>query len=109
MRRQASQLSTIGARIAGVLFGLFLGRWAFALISARQGLSFLEKTEASARNGVTTATQGTVVPDPAVPLGSVFSDVSFAFGVLVGLMALVVLVVALFPWERWARRGHKAP
>jgi len=91
------------ARAAGIGAALYLARWAWVLMGVRAGLSFLDQQGESARHTVPVLT-----PGETVPLGDVWSDVGMAFGVLIAVMALVLFVVSVFPYQRWANRKKTA-
>jgi len=102
-----SKLSWLG-RGAGVAIGLALLWWSAVLIRSGGGFAFLERTDASGRLAVTTATAGAIAPASPPNLAATFGDVGVAFGGLMALGAVVVLGASVFPYEWLRRRAERA-
>jgi hypothetical protein len=91
------------ARAVGIGAALYLGRWAWVLMGVRTGLHLLDQQDASARRSVSALN-----PGETVPLSDVWADVGMAFGVLIAVMAVVLFVASVFPFQLIAKRKKPA-
>lgn len=92
------------ARALGLALGGFIGWWSQAVLRASGGFLVLHTLGAEGRETVSSATHGIVSPRGPPQMGEVFGEVGRAFGVLGILIAVVLIVASLFPYEWWRRR-----